>query len=114
MRDINSRNEIISSVVETLERYGCWMTANEMIAKGHFETKNAPRQAMSHPIYRILTSMMRDSEEMVRGLERRIREEGTDKGQYEYAMWGMYDGTYSMITLPDGTKKKMKKVVKNQ
>lgn len=92
---------IINAVLSTLGENGKWMTANEIIAyasnKGLLESKNAPRQAMSHPVYRVLTSMMRTDESKVNGLERRIRKSGDGAGSYEYAYKGLYDGTKVLV-----------------
>lgn len=92
---------IINAVLSTLGENGKWMTANEIIAyassKGLLESKNAPRQAMSHPVYRVLTSMMRTDESKVNGLERRIRKSGDGAGSYEYAYKGLYNGTKVLV-----------------
>lgn len=100
-RVLNTNEEIISATLKALEENGRWMTANEIInyahSKGIMEAKDAPRQAEAHPIYRILTSMMRSEENKVNGLERRIRESGPEKGSYEYAYKGLYDGTRVLV-----------------
>lgn len=98
---LNTIEDIKSATIKALSENGKWMTANEIInwahANGYMESKNAPRQAMSHPIYRTLTSMMRSEEDLVYGLERRVRENGLEKGSYEYAYKGLYDGTKVII-----------------
>lgn len=100
-RVLNTSEEIISATIKALSENGKWMTASEIInyanTHGFMEAKDAPRQAEAHPIYRILTSMMRKEESRVNGLERRIRESGPEKGSYEYAYKGLYDGTKVLV-----------------
>ena len=94
-------DNIKDAVVSTLSENGKWMTANEIISyansKGWLESKTAPRQAMSHPVYRVLTAMMRKDESKVHGLERRVRESGDEVGHFEYAYKGLYDGSKILV-----------------
>lgn len=96
-------SEIIKcNVTALLKEHNRWMTANEMIECGDAEhlsgltRKNsflstATRyEGHSHPVYRVLTGMVRADAHKVYTPQvmRRIRKSGPQAGCYEYALRG--------------------------
>jgi hypothetical protein len=76
------------AVVEALRHNGNnWMTVNQIIAWASdnklVEKKNAPRQAVSHPLWKIISMMMYDTQ--YKGVDHNL-ERSVIHGKYAYRL----------------------------
>ena len=101
------RSEIIrKGVMTTLQDNNMWMTANEIISYADYEEMNemakhdSSRRANSHPVFRVLTSMVREDEHHIYTpeVQRRVRLMGSEIGCYEYSLKGVNNSIKRMMT----------------